>query len=364
MGKEKSRKVPEYLEPYFNEASQFQYYHEHKKHNRLVRNIEDQFVCLKGFSSSTPIINSAVFGRECLGGGFYFRYKGHGIAIDPGIGFVSLMHRNNIFIDDIDTVIVTHAHLDHNCDVGRLSALNYDYNKNMARETEFYEQFFVGMGPKRHEITWYMDEGTIRASKEILKGDNVYCLGDFCDGNTVNLADNVELSAIRTKHVRKNNETYGISLKFAADSEKRNWGYTSDTEYFEELGAFFADSDVLLFNISDMYVSDVEGVKSKGGHLGFDGSINLLTHAKPNIALTSEFCCMNGDYRHETVKALREYSGSTLVFPADPGLVMGIFDGNIRCTLCKKDLPIPDIRVARPQQEYGRIQYICPKCVL
>lgn len=364
MKKDRIRKVPEYLEPYFDDASQFQYYSEYIKHNRMFRNIEDKFVCLKGFSSSTPIINSAVFGRECLGGGFYFRYKGHGIVIDPGIGFVSLMHRNNIFIDDIDTVIVTHAHLDHNCDVEKLSALNYDYNKSRKREDKFYKQFFIGNINEDHKITWYMDAETIRTTQEILKDNNVYCLGNYCGSNSAKISENVQLSAIRTQHETNNEETYGIRLNFKTTSVTKKWGYTSDTVYFEDLGDFFINSDVLLFNISDMYIADVEGVKSKYGHLGFDGSINLLKKATPAIALTSEFCCMNGDYRYETVKALREYSDSTLVFPSDPGLVMGIADGSMRCSLCQEDFLISDIRVARPEQEYGKIQYICSNCML
>lgn len=363
MEKGKIRKVPEYLEPYFDEASQFQYYYEYIKHNKSFRNIEDKFVCLRGFSSSTPIINSAVFGRECLGGGFYFRYKGQGIAIDPGIGFVSLMHRNNIFIDDIDIVIVTHAHIDHNCDVGRLSALNYDYNKNRERESKFYKQFFTGKMAEKHNIIWYMDAETIRSTKEILKYDDVYCLGDYCDGNSAKLTEDIQLSAIRTQHEIHNHETYGVSLNFKTESGTKKWGYTSDTAYFKEIGDFFINSDVLLFNISDMYIADVEGIKSKHGHLGFDGSINLLEQARPSVALTSEFCCMNGDYRYEMVKALREYSGSTLVFPSDPGLVMGIADGSMRCSLCQKDFSLFDIRVARPEQEYGKIQYICSNCM-
>lgn len=169
MSYKQVRDVPEYIKPYFDEASQFQHYYEYEKSNRLRRDIEDKFICLKGFSSSTPVINSAAFGRECLGGGFYFRYKGFGIAVDPGIGFTSLMHRNNIFIDDIDTVIVTHSHLDHNCDVGVLSALKYDYNRNKSREREFFEEFFDCNKDKPHRITWYMDEETIKSTQLILK---------------------------------------------------------------------------------------------------------------------------------------------------------------------------------------------------
>ena len=94
-----SRSIPDYINKYFDETSQFQHYYEYENSIKPGRDIDDRFICLKGFSSSTPIINSAAFGRECLGGGFYFRFKGHGIAVDPGIGFTSSQVHLDILIE-------------------------------------------------------------------------------------------------------------------------------------------------------------------------------------------------------------------------------------------------------------------------
>ncbi len=358
MSDERIRGIPEYIEPYFDEVSQFQHYYEYEKEVRLRRDIDDRFICLKGFSSSTPVINSAAFGRECLGGGFYFRYKGHGIAVDPGIGFTSLMHRNNIFIDDIDTVIVTHSHLDHNCDVGVLSALKYDYNRNKSREHEFFENFFDCSIARPHGIAWYMDEETIDSTQAILKGDSVYPLSKCCDGNSVKVSEKIRLEAIKTKHIKGNDRTYGIKLYFDSDIATHEWGYTSDTCFFEELGAFFSTVSVLIFNISDIYRLDVEGKRPKSSHLGFDGSINLLKMVSPRTALASEFCCTNGDYRHEIVKALREFS-KVRVFPTDPGLIMDIEGNFIKCSVCGRNSSIECVRMAHPEREFGNIRYIC-----
>ena len=337
----KLRHIPQAIKPYFEEASQFQYYYEHEKSCRLYRDIEDKFICLKGFSSSTPLFNSAAFGTECLGGGFYFRYKGHGIIVDPGIGFVSLMHKNNIFIDDVDTVIVTHSHVDHNCDVGKLSAMQHDYYRTKAREQEFLTKFFQCSPSASPKIKWYMDEQTIHSTEGILNGDFVYKLSDYCDGNKTQLCDNISLCAIRTRHIKDSQETYGIKLSFTSDSLKYTWGYTSDTCFFDELGSFFQDSKILIFNISDIYPSDVEGRKAKRSHLGFDGSLRLLNSAKPQLALASEFCCTNGDYRHEIVRALRKES-SMFIVPSDPGLIMNIAGTEITCSLCGKNMSVCD----------------------
>lgn len=358
-----TRDIPEYIIPYFDEASQFQHYYEYENSIKLGRDIEDRFICLKGFSSSTPIINSAAFGRECLGGGFYFRFRGHGIAVDPGIGFTSLMHKNGIFIDDIDTVIVTHSHLDHNSDVGVLSALKYDYNKSMGREREFFEKFFQCNSRADHKIKWYMDEETIRATQSILGEDEVHALSECCDGNVIKLNENIELRSIKTKHIKDSDKTYGIKLSFASEKSIYQWGYTSDTKFFEELGEFFRDVTVLLFNISDIYRSDVEGRKAKPNHLGFDGSVHLLKDSKAQIALASEFCCTNGDYRYEIIKALREYS-KVKVLPTDPGMTMDIMGDYMKCSLCGNNVPIDSARTVHPKEEYGSIQYICQNCLL
>ena len=89
----------------------------------------------------------------------------------------------------------------------------------------------------------------------------------------------------------------------------------------------------------------------------------MLDAVKPRFALASEFCCTNGDYRHEIVKALREFS-SMCVFPSDPGLTMDIKGNVIKCSVCGKNAPVDSIRTAHPKKEFGSIQYICPDCLL
>lgn len=361
----KIRDIPPDIEPYFDEVSQFKHYCEYEKICSLHRDIEDKFICLKGFSSSTPLFNSAAFGAECLGGGFYFRYGGHGIVVDPGIGFISLMHRNNIFISDIDTVIVTHAHLDHNCDVWKLSAMEHDYYQTKSRERSFFKKFFPCNDSMSKKINWYMDEDTILSTHDVLDENSVHKLSECCDGHTAELSDNITLCAIRTEHIKGNCRTYGIKLSFASNSAECKWGYTSDTRFFDKLGHFFEDTQSLILNISDIYPSDVEGRKAKRAHLGFDGSLRLLEAAKPSLALVSEFCCTNGDYRHEITKALRSCKeiSETCVLPSDPGLTIGLGDRKVTCSLCGKSILAGSIKVAHPIKEFGDIQYICPHCL-
>lgn len=365
------KELPKYLRAYFEQESQFYYYSEYEKHKKEYRKLDDVFVCLKGFSSSTPLINPVVFNNNCIGGGLYFRYKGVGIVVDPGIGFVSLMHRNGIFIDDIDIVIVTHSHIDHNCDVATLSSLLYDYNKDKSRTSKFYRKFLLCGEPKEHVIEWFLDDTTLKQTEELLSCEYVHKLSELVksiEWKNIKEIDGITigLQAVETDHEKNKKDTYGIKLKFEEDSNVYVWGYTSDTAYFDDLATFFEGCQVLLFNISDIYINDVREIKSKSGHLGFNGSVQLLKKACPQIALVTEFCCMNGDYRHEIVRALRERLGNSNIhiLPADRGLKMSIGTKQIECTLCKTDCLVENISIARPKKEFENIHYICPDCLL
>lgn len=361
--------IPPYLRQYFSEDSQFHYYEEYKKHTCFHRQIDNCFICLKGFSSSTPLVNSVAFDSNSMGGGFYFRFSGLGIAVDPGIGFTTLMHKHNIFIDDIDVVIVTHAHIDHNCDVSALSSLLHDFNRNRANRVKIYSDFLGYSATKAHTIDWFLDDATLRNNAEILDPDHVHHLSelvthshDFFHFESVNLS----LAAVHTKHIKGSSDSYGLKITFNMAGEKVVWGYTSDTAYFDELSIFFAGCDVLLLNISDIYVTDVVHSKLKRSHLGFTGCEKLISAVQPKLALVSEFCCTNGDYRFEIVRALREYSSEidTIILPAEIGCKIAILSDNMECSLCHKSSPLASLKVIRPQHEYKKIQYVCPNCLL
>ena len=96
------RALPMEMVDYFSNNSQLQYYISAYENVKQSRDINNSLLCLKGFSSSTPMINSAVFSKNtCVGGGFYLNVNGFGVVIDPGIGFVENIQREGIFIEDI-----------------------------------------------------------------------------------------------------------------------------------------------------------------------------------------------------------------------------------------------------------------------
>lgn len=356
------RPLPGELLDYFAGNSQFYYYLSAYKSVKQYRRIRDTLICLKGFSSTTPAIYSAAFENACTGGGLYLNIGGYGVAVDPGIGFVNSMHKQGIFIEDINTVIVTHNHLDHNADLGTLSALLYDLNKYYERQVRFYKQFFDGVHDKKHTIDWFLDKSSKESMREIIGDSKELIIYDDWE----RISDNISMQSIETKHI-KSGCSYGLKFRIDLEDEIFQIGYTSDAIFFPELAEFFADVNVLIFNISDIYEKDVRGTKSKGSHLGYDGSLRLLMKNFPNLqlAVASEFCCSNGDYRMKVLRKLSEQierQKGVCVIPGEVGLKIDLPSGNICCSQCKRMVPISSVSVVAPEEEFGLIRYVCNRC--
>lgn len=357
------------IEAYFCERSHYKHYINYKEHVSLTRNIDDMLICLKGVSSSTPFFHSSAF-DDVVGGGFYFRYRGKGIVIDPGIGFVTQMHRNNIFIDDIDYVIISHNHIDHCNDASSLSAMNYDYNKCLGREHKFFSNFFEIDKPN-HSIVWIVDDASSKQVKGFIDSESeskseLVLLSDIVRNCTdyYSICDFISIKAIHTKHIKDSNDSFGIKLKFKGDGVDYIWGYSSDTSFFPELLVFFDDCKAIVLNVSDIYPSDLKLSKLKSSHLGYTGCQQIIEKTKSDLVLISEFACINGDNRFEIAQLLSKCAAGSSVLPTEIGLKISISVDNAICSICNQPQPLDQIKTLRPRKSFSKLKYVCNKCLL
>lgn len=356
------KSLPFELEHYFLMPAQMHYYQQSMYNAKEHFCLKNRLLCLKGFSSSTPTIYSIAFNTECTGGGLYLNYQGLGIVIDPGIGFVNSMHKNGIYINNIDIVIITHDHLDHNADANVIASLLYDLNNYNKRKSKIVKEVFELEKIREHTIIWIVDKQTKVSLKRNV--NNIKLLGDFVGRKRQIIKGNkdIRMMAIRTKHIKDSNESFGIQL-YMNYGKVLTVGYTSDTAFFSELASFFNKSDILIFNVSDIYKKDVKGIQDKHSHLGYNGSIKLLKQAKPKLAIASEFCCTNGDFRMAFVNTLsEELVGSSNIIVGEIGLNISISEMEIECSFCRKMAKLSSVRMVAPKKEYGKIQYVhCAK---
>lgn len=70
--------------------------------------------------------------RQVRGGGYLLIWNGRGVAIDPGFDFVANLYDQGYSLDDVDMIVITHAHPDHDDDLIALTSLLNEWNEFQA----------------------------------------------------------------------------------------------------------------------------------------------------------------------------------------------------------------------------------------
>lgn len=312
------------------------------------------FINLKGLSSSSPIIYNNTFGTQFRGGGFYFRWRGVGVAVDPGLYFVTNMHEFGLNIQDINAVIITHNHLDHMGDMQLLDDLEYQIIK-------------------KHTIQWYVCE-EIFSSRPSNPNFTLVRPGKDYDIFGV-----ITLHTTPTRHIKNpksktgyQNTTFGCVFDLydnsAHSSRRRSLGYTSDTTYWSGMEQSYEAMDILVANISSIWEKDLLLEEQNPLHLGFTGCVKLLQNLKqpPTLLLLSEFWNGIEDIRFTVSKQLRRLSKrkgvDTSVLPTEIGMRISLENLGIRCSSCGSYTN--HITLIRPNKPFGKLEYLCENCIL
>lgn len=353
---------------------------------RNRRKIEDGCIILKGMSSSTPsLLNSIYDTNQYSGGGFYLRHNGIGVAIDPGYHFLDNLHHYGLSVLDINAVVITHEHIDHNNDMRLLDDLHHAVYR--------YEQ-----DENKRKIHWYLDKVSYEVAKVYqshktgfdLNANELHCIipqtgeTSVSNGSTEEISicgdSNFRLKCFMTKHIenkeKKQNfseHTFGCQFRLAEGTGSKCLVYTSDTKYFPELVDYIDMPDILIANISGVYEDDFMLVKQKERHLGYYGCYHLLNDIRkrfsrfPDLVMLSEFWNGENDIRYDVAAYLekqfkREYGEIPLrIIPAEVGMIFHVTDGSIRCSQCGKFAR--HFLIRKPNRYEDKIRVLCNSCV-
>lgn len=343
-----------------------------KVKRRDSKTYENKLVLLKGMSSSTPAMLNSIFETKTfVGGGFYLNWEGLGIVIDPGYHFVHSMHQCGLTIFDVDVVIITHEHIDHNADMRILDDLFHI----MA----YYKE-------AGHKVRWYMDTVTFELAETLQRkkagflpeGNELVCVNCEFGNQTIRLNDRIILEMFATQHIFLDDEdtqtgfsghTFGCRFVFEDEENTHVVVYTSDTRYFEKLTDNLRDADILIANISGIYEDDFMLVKQKEKHLGYYGCYNLVkrnyvqSNSYPQLYFLSEF--WDGDIRYDVAvqlqNDLRRFGLKDIrILPAEVGMMADIKNMSVCCMECGKYTSQYIVKQSRDAA--GRISVLCTKC--
>lgn len=332
---------------------------------------QNAILFLRRWNSYTPILTPGELIRkthEDVGGGFYIRWKGKGIAVDPGIDFLRNLYTTKwgpLTVRDIDFVVVTHFHLDHMADLLPMFDLMYRSSKVQAKGRGGKERARVYLNPTTWARCrgWADEENTSpyeigKMGKEIREEYNAGAFIITCHKVWHEEIGTTEARAhpLAIKIELKDPLGYSIKIAFTGDTR---WPSESDQLEFVR---FFVDADIIVANIGKLYPLDTTEGKVYGKHLSGKGILQLCEKlaeewmkeekCSEKIIVVSEFGLEFKEYRSMFVHLLESYverlyekqskQPNVRFYPADLDLAIlfqeqGGYSFAPRCPLCRDE---------------------------
>jgi hypothetical protein len=294
------------------------------RHNRMY--------VLKKFNSIYP----AILSEESWGGGFFIRWLGKGIAVDPGYSFFRQLQHKGFNIYDIDCIFVTHAHDDHSSDIDTIFSILYKVNKlnltrkkillfgsdNVIKKYSYLSDYY-----KQHIFP-------LKGNSDAKKANNILKIMGI-------------LVRIRTFDAFHNetpfytNSCIGIFLELYSEhsSKRRCISFSGDTGFRKELVDQYSrrESDIFVLNVGKIE----ENLRNYDeNHLGIFGCRKIVLGLQkkgniPKIIILSEFGVEMKGRRIEISELIKRWiplhnhktkGGNLSIIPGDNSLMIDLND--------------------------------------
>jgi len=333
---------------------------------------ESFFVVLRKWNSYTPSLPAPTTKKEALfqhsiGGGYFLFIQGpedeinpgYGLVIDPGYNFIHNFGLAGFCLDDIDGILITHAHNDHTNDFESLLSLLYlrNSNKYRGRRQNKRVDLFLNVGSFK-KFSNYLDLAN-KDSRNYIGRVTV-----MSPGQTVRIPDRDELDCeiitLYTNHHEIVTADYSLGVCFKVAG--RNLLLTGDTGwtfqtssknevFLKENGVFTreentaANVDILIAHIGTI-TRDEFNISTNGKnlesyyydkHLGVLGTISAIEQWKPDLCVISEFGEELNAIRerlvHQIEETTRKIYPSIRCLPGDIGLFVFLDSRKSLCYL-------------------------------
>ncbi|MFW9972510.1 MAG: MBL fold metallo-hydrolase, partial [Candidatus Odinarchaeota archaeon] len=308
----------------------------YKKKDRTSEKSDNKLYVFKRFSSHYPSIGKK---KSALGGGFYLRWKGKGIVVDPGYNFLQQFVGNGFGIWDIDCILVTHAHDDHTADIERIiSYLNKSNKKNGENKTI---PILGSMGVKK-KYSYLKNNITVLKKND----ENCYDSNSILNG----LGIEVKIRTFDAFHhekpinFKKNGTSVGIGITcMNHGSSITRIVFTGDTRYNSLLNEQYLsiEPNYMILNIGNIESVEYEYDKNHLGIFGATQIINNLTNNGiiPKLFVLDECGYEWNDYRIRVPNAIsvllkQVYANPNVetikMLPSENKLVIDILKNKVR----------------------------------
>jgi len=373
-----------------------------------------EVIVLRRWNSFSPGLYRESTGS--LGGGYLLRIKKdfmeendgvekgkneqvENIVIDPGYNFLRNFRSEGFHVEDIDTIIVTHSHLDHCAELLPIMDLIYQFNKR-------YESTPNG-GRQKKRVNLCLSQGTYKKFSSYTNDPDwqrqlkdVIILEDLPAKKWIPFKG-LKIAAIQTPHMDLGGvNTIGLKIEIDGLEDEKNsgskklcLGFTSDTPWRKKIREYFKECDLLCVHLGSIKYQEIgytddryylkgeereiseekkkgefEETYTKANHLLFFGTEDIISHYDTT---KEDSLIIVGEFGEELKYGLRvdlckklSMGKSIQCLPGDIGLYIGIEKKGtkkVRCTFCEEFVGQKEIKTFVSGRE-DAIQYICQTC--
>jgi len=323
------------------------------------------FLVLRRWNSYTPVMLTTT--ESNLGGGYFLRWKGKGIVIDPGFDFLDNFFNNGLVLYDIDAVIISHAHVDHCSDFESLLSLIFEYNERNMDKKKI--DIFMNLGAMKKFLSWIPVDVNGNASI-----NRIYPLERGISYPLEMYSLKLIVTEALHDEVLTKDYSVGFVLELYSDGEYKEdkifrIGYTSDTRHDEDIEEQYKGVDIIIPHLGSIDENDfsLEEEERHKNHLMLRGVISTIHRSGANLAIISEFGEELGEHRMAIVGALdrvfQDY-GITKCLTGDIGLRVSIPSLKVKCHYCEKYVDAKEVSEGIDPENIDRksVIYFCRDC--
>jgi hypothetical protein len=318
-------------------------------------NITDNYLhVLRRWNSFTPKIPNREQAKR--GGGYFLVWKGKGIVIDPGFDFLDNFDIAGYSIQDVDAIVLTHAHTDHTADFESLLCLKYEQANQLKDDSKV--DLFLNLGTMQKFVGWVSGLSGIGKVVSINAGDSLEPAGY----QLVLRA----MDAIHSEVIGKE-RCCGLVLDLREGTKTvLNLGITSDTGWSPKIQRQYKGCKLLFIHLGGIGENEFEeNLRLKGKkrlypeHLGLIGTISMVKAIQPSLSIISEFGEELGAERRHIAETIdRFFNSDRRCITGDIGLKIRLPDLWVKCDICGEYREQSTIETVFRQKE--EIIYYCP----
>ncbi len=332
---------------------------------------ESFFVILRKWNSYTPSLPASsakkdILMQHSIGGGYFLFIQGpeneitpgYGLVIDPGYNFIHNFGLAGFCLDDIDGILITHAHNDHTNDFESLLSLLYQRNtKYQGRRRAKKADLFLNVGSFK-KFSNYLDLAH-KDSKNYIGKVTVMSPGQVI---RIPNRDDLECEIITlfTNHHEIVTADYSLGICFKVAGRNvlitgdTGWSYNTarkNEDLLKENNVYTREEntanniDVLVSHIGTIK-RDEFNLKDNGKpfedyyydkHLGILGTISVIEQWKPDLCIISEFGEELTEIREKLVREIeittKKIYSKLSCLPGDIGLFIFLDSRKSLCYL-------------------------------